>query len=82
MATYGDGVGDIDVAALAAFRSTRARSATVTSVTPPGRFGNIRGRRTARHRFNEKPDAGGGSINGGFFVSSANSSTSSTDMAT
>jgi glucose-1-phosphate cytidylyltransferase len=68
MATYGDGVGDIDITALARFAVEHGKLGTVTSVTPAGRFGNIEvndGKVTA---FNEKPDAGGGSINGGFFV--------------
>ncbi|MGQ0559097.1 MAG: sugar phosphate nucleotidyltransferase [Sphingosinicella sp.] len=68
MATYGDGVADIDVDALSRFALEQDKIATVTSVTPASRFGNIEvsdGRVTA---FNEKSDAGGGSINGGFFV--------------
>ncbi len=54
----------------------------MTSVTPAGRFGNIEVADGTVTAFNEKPDAGGGSINGGFFVFSASSSTSSTNMAT
>ena len=68
MATYGDGVGDIDIDALGRLAVERGKIGTVTSVTPASRFGNIEvddGKVTA---FNEKPDAGGGSINGGFFV--------------
>ena len=41
MATYGDGVGDIDVAALGRFAVEHGKIGTVTSVTPAGRFGNI-----------------------------------------
>ncbi|MFL6743767.1 MAG: sugar phosphate nucleotidyltransferase, partial [Sphingomicrobium sp.] len=41
---------------------------TVTSVTPAGRFGNIEVADGTVTAFNEKPDAGGGAINGGFFV--------------
>ena len=68
MATYGDGVGDIDVDKLGSFAVAQDKVGTVTSVTPAGRFGSIDvsdGRVTS---FAEKPDAGGGSINGGFFV--------------
>ncbi|MGZ2411020.1 glucose-1-phosphate cytidylyltransferase [Sphingomonas sp. F9_3S_D5_B_2] len=68
MATYGDGVADIDVTALGEFATERGKMGTVTSVIPASRFGNIEvlgGKVTA---FNEKQDAGGGSINGGFFV--------------
>jgi glucose-1-phosphate cytidylyltransferase len=69
MATYGDGVADIDIAALGAFALEKDRIGTVTSVTPSSRFGDIEinaeGDVTA---FAEKQDAGGGTINGGFFV--------------
>lgn len=68
MATYGDGVGDIDVSALGRFALEHGKTGTVTSVTPAGRFGNIETRNGRVTAFNEKPDAGGGSINGGFFV--------------
>jgi glucose-1-phosphate cytidylyltransferase len=68
MATYGDGVGDIDVGALGAFAVEQGKIGTVTSVTPTGRFGSIEVNDKAVTAFNEKPDAGGGSINGGFFV--------------
>ena len=68
MATYGDGVGDIDVTALGRFAMERDKIGTVTSVMPAGRFGNIEVNDGAVTAFAEKPDAGGGSINGGFFV--------------
>ncbi len=69
MATYGDGVADIDVDALAAFALEKGRIGTVTSVTPSSRFGNIEvsGDNDVL-AFAEKQDAGGGTINGGFFV--------------
>jgi glucose-1-phosphate cytidylyltransferase len=69
MATYGDGVADVDIEALARFAVEKGKLGTVTSVTPSSRFGNIEvdegGAVTA---FAEKQDAGGGTINGGFFV--------------
>lgn len=68
MATYGDGVADIDLAALARFALDNGKIATVTSVTPASRFGNIEVGDGVVTAFNEKQDAGGGSINGGFFV--------------
>lgn len=68
MATYGDGVGDIDIAALGRFAVERNTIATVTRVTPASRFGHIEVTNDAVTAFNEKQDAGGGSINGGFFV--------------
>jgi glucose-1-phosphate cytidylyltransferase len=66
--TYGDGVGDIDVAAsLAAFRA-QGRLAQVTAVQPAGRFGvlSLEGERVAR--FEEKPRGDRNWTNGGFFV--------------
>jgi glucose-1-phosphate cytidylyltransferase len=68
MATYGDGVADIDISALGRFALDQGKVATVTSVTPSSRFGNIEISDGTVTSFNEKPDAGGGSINGGFFV--------------
>jgi glucose-1-phosphate cytidylyltransferase len=66
--TYGDGVADIDVAALIDFHRAQGRIATVTAVQPPGRFGalEIDGARVTG--FAEKPHGDGGWINGGFFV--------------
>lgn len=68
MATYGDGVGDIDIGALSRFAIQHGKVGTVTSVTPASRFGAIETDRDQVIAFNEKQDAGGGSINGGFFV--------------
>jgi glucose-1-phosphate cytidylyltransferase len=68
MATYGDGVADMDISALARLALEQGKIGTVTSVTPAGRFGNVEISNSAVTAFNEKPDAGGGSINGGFFV--------------
>ena len=39
--TYGDGVADIDIKALAAFHRRHGKAATVTAVQPPGRFGQV-----------------------------------------
>jgi glucose-1-phosphate cytidylyltransferase len=68
MLTYGDGIGDIDLAALLEFHHSQGRLATVTAVRPPARFGGLvfEGDRVAR--FTEKPQAGEGWINGGFMV--------------
>ena len=66
--TYGDGVADIDIAALLDFHDSHGLLATMTAVQPPGRFGAavIEGDRVVR--FAEKPRGDGGYINGGFFV--------------
>jgi glucose-1-phosphate cytidylyltransferase len=69
--TYGDGVSDVDIAASIAFHRQHGKLATVTAVQPPGRYGALRMDGDAVQGFTEKPrggDAGGGLINGGFFV--------------
>jgi glucose-1-phosphate cytidylyltransferase len=68
MMTYGDGVADVDVDKLLRFHESHGKLATVTTVRPPARFGSIvfDGRRVSE--FTEKPQAGEGWINGGFFV--------------
>lgn len=66
--TYGDGVADIDVAALIAFHRAHGRRATITSVAPPGRFGALGIDGDLVTHFKEKPAGDGGLINGGFFV--------------
>lgn len=68
MVTYGDGVADIDIDALARFALEQGKTGTVTSVTPSSRFGNIEIAEGTVTSFSEKKHAGGGSINGGFFV--------------
>ena len=42
MVTYGDGVGNVDLAALLAFHRKHGKLATVTAVRPPSRFGGLR----------------------------------------
>ncbi|WP_099293702.1 glucose-1-phosphate cytidylyltransferase [Butyricimonas sp. Marseille-P3923] len=70
MLTYGDGVGDIDLDKLLAYHKSHGKMVTVTGVHPPGRFGelNIADDGESVIGFNEKPQASGGYINGGFFV--------------
>jgi glucose-1-phosphate cytidylyltransferase len=68
MVTYGDGVADVDVSRLHEFHLAHGRVATVTGVTPPGRFGAMAVEGESVVAFDEKRDAGGGLINGGFFV--------------
>jgi len=68
MATYGDGVGDIDITALVKFHKSHGRLATVTAVRPPSRFGDLIFDGDRVVEFNEKPQSGEGWINGGFFV--------------
>ena len=69
MLSYGDGLSDVDIAKLVAHHRSGRKLLTVTGVRPPSRFGelqvddanNVTG-------FNEKPQASGGRISGGFFV--------------
>ncbi len=66
--TYGDGVADVDLTALAAFHRSHGKEATVTAVSPPGRYGALDIVDGAVERFIEKPPGDNGLINGGFFV--------------
>ncbi len=69
--TYGDGVANVDLAALVAFHQQAKAGgayATVTAVQPPGRYGSLDLDGTAVNGFLEKPIGDGGWINGGFFV--------------
>jgi glucose-1-phosphate cytidylyltransferase len=69
MLTYGDGVSDVDVAALLADHRASGREATLTAVQPLGRFGALEiGTDGAVDSFREKPLGDGDWINGGFFV--------------
>jgi len=68
MVTYGDGVCDIDLAALLAFHRAHGRVATVTAVRPPARFGGLVFDGDLVSDFTEKPQIGEGWINGGFLV--------------
>ncbi len=68
MLTYGDGVSNVDLTALMAFHRSHGRTATVTAVRPPVRFGELSIEKNRVTKFQEKPQAGEGWINGGFFV--------------
>ena len=68
MLTYGDGVSNVDISALLAFHRSHGRIATVTAVRPPVRFGELTIEEKRVTHFQEKPQAGEGWINGGFFV--------------
>jgi len=69
MLTYGDGVGDIPIRDLLAFHKRHGKILTITGVRPPGRFGELAIKNQVEViGFNEKPQATGGMISGGFFV--------------
>ena len=70
LATYGDGVANVDIAALLEFHQSRGALATVTAVQPPPRFGRIELDYTnaVARTFREKPIESESWTNGGFFV--------------
>lgn len=67
--TYGDGLSDINLAALIKFHKKHKKLATLTAVTPPARFGAIDLKKNNQVlKFIEKPKGSGSFINGGYFV--------------
>jgi glucose-1-phosphate cytidylyltransferase len=69
MLTYGDGLADIDLAALISHHAAGKKVATVTSIQPAGRFGSLDIDEQGNvNRFIEKPKGDGYWVNGGFFV--------------
>lgn len=68
--TYGDGVGDVNIAELIKFHRAQGVYATLTASKPPGRFGAFKlGRDEAKiSSFHEKPQGEGTLVNAGFFV--------------
>jgi glucose-1-phosphate cytidylyltransferase len=71
-ATYGDGVGNIDIQRSIRFHQDYRGLATLTAVQPPGRFGafTLETDQMMINSFKEKPKGGGEGawVNGGFFV--------------
>lgn len=72
MATYGDGVADINISELLNFHKTHKKFATITAVQPAGRFGALELDESKVISFQEKPKTLEGLINGGFFVLNKN----------
>lgn len=68
MLTYGDGLSNINLDKLLKFHKKSKRLATLTSVRPPARFGEIQIKKNLVSKFEEKPQLQKGWINGGFFV--------------
>ena len=68
MATYGDGLSDVDLQELLKFHRRHGVIATVTAVRPPARFGGLIFDGDLVADFTEKPQIGEGWINGGFLV--------------
>ncbi len=69
MLTYGDGVSNVNIAALVKFHQSHGKILTLTGVRPPARFGEMEMEENGKVlEFNEKPQAGSGRISGGYFV--------------
>jgi glucose-1-phosphate cytidylyltransferase len=68
--TYGDGVGNVDIADVIAFHRKQKTLATLTAAQPLGRFGALSIHENRITNFQEKPQGDGGWINAGFFVAS------------
>ena len=67
--TYGDGLGDVDLAALAAFHAGHGHGMSVTTVPLPSQYGTLESDPDGRvRRFREKPRLDDHWINAGFFV--------------
>jgi glucose-1-phosphate cytidylyltransferase len=67
-ATYGDGLGNVNLTKLIDFHEHQGKLATVTAVRPPARFGVLESENGVVTKFGEKNQADAGWINGGFFV--------------
>jgi glucose-1-phosphate cytidylyltransferase len=68
IATYGDGLGNINLSQLINFHEKQGLLGTVTAVRPPARFGVLESSNGAVTHFGEKNQTDSGWINGGFFV--------------
>ena len=67
--TYGDGLANININELIKSHELARKSATLTAVQPPGRFGSLTFfDDNTISAFREKPQGDGGWISGGFFV--------------
>ena len=71
--TYGDGLSNVNIKKLIEFHKSQNKIATVTAVTPPGRFGVLEiDDKSSVKEFTEKPNDEIGWINGGYFVFKTN----------
>ena len=68
IATYGDGLANVNISALIRRHEQSELMATVTAVRPPARFGVLESSNGVVTHFGEKNQADAGWINGGFFV--------------
>lgn len=68
MATYGDGLANVNIHQLIKFHELHAKKATLTAVRPPARFGYLELDGSSVIHFGEKNQSDVGWINGGFFI--------------
>ena len=68
IATYGDGLANVNIHKLLAFHERQEKLATITAVRPPARFGVLKSDNGLVTHFGEKNQTDAGWINGGFFV--------------
>ena len=68
LATYGDGLSDVNLDKLIKFYKKKKKLVTLTAVRPPARFGTIKFKGNKVSYFKEKSSLDEGWINGGFFV--------------
>ena len=68
LATYGDGLANVNVQKIVDFHERKGRVATITAVRPPARFGVLESSNGLVTHFGEKQHTQGGWINGGFFI--------------
>ena len=68
LATYGDGVGNINLNKLITFHNSHGKLATLTAVRPPARFGYLDVINGQVLHFGEKNQSDAGWINGGYFI--------------
>ena len=68
MMTYGDGLTNQNLKKLLNFHIKHKKTATLTAVKPPARFGEVFLKSNKVKKFEEKPQLNSNWINGGFFV--------------
>ena len=66
--TYGDGLSDVNIGDVIKFHRNHKKTATITAVHPPARFGVLEIDDFRVTHFREKSQTDVGWINGGFFV--------------
>lgn len=68
MLTYGDGLASINIIKLLKLHNKAKKTATITVVRPPARWGYVSMKKNLVNKFEEKNQLNEGWINGGFFI--------------